>query len=90
MAGSIAKAQELRASIPGSIILQQFENPSNAQIHTLTTVSYTHLDVYKRQDQDKPIEDPISKTQVDTLAKNAEDFGLTHFGMLHKKNGRCV
>ena len=38
-------------------------------------------------DQDKPIEDPISKTQVDTLAKNAEDFGLTHFGMLHKKNG---
>ena len=37
MAGSIAKAQELRASIPVSIILQQFENPSNAQIHTLTT-----------------------------------------------------
>ena len=37
MAGSIAKAQELRASIPGSIILQQFENPSNAQINTLTT-----------------------------------------------------
>ena len=37
MAGSIAKAQELRVSIPGSIILQQFENPSNAQIHTLTT-----------------------------------------------------
>lgn len=37
MAGSIAKAQELRAAIPGSVILQQFENPSNAQIHTLTT-----------------------------------------------------
>ena len=37
MAGSIAKAQGLRASIPGSVILQQFENPSNAQIHTLTT-----------------------------------------------------
>ena len=34
---AIAKAQELRASIPGSVILQQFENPSNAQIHTLTT-----------------------------------------------------
>ena len=28
-------------------------------------------------DQDKPIEDPVSKTQVDTLAKNAADFGLT-------------
>lgn len=38
-------------------------------------------------DQDKPIEDPVSKTQVDTLAKNAADFGLTHFGMLHPKNG---
>ena len=38
-------------------------------------------------DQDKPIEDPVSKTQVDTLAKNAEDFGLTHFGMMDKRNG---
>jgi 3-isopropylmalate/(R)-2-methylmalate dehydratase large subunit len=38
-------------------------------------------------DQDKPIEDPISKTQVDTLARNAKDFGLTHFGMMDRKNG---
>ncbi|MBQ9499315.1 MAG: 3-isopropylmalate dehydratase large subunit [Bacteroidaceae bacterium] len=38
-------------------------------------------------DQDKPIEDPISKNQVDTLAKNAADFGLTHFGMNTPKNG---
>ena len=38
-------------------------------------------------DQDKPIEDPISKKQVDTLAKNAADFGLSHFGMLDKRNG---
>ena len=38
-------------------------------------------------DQDKPIEDPISKTQVDTLTKNAKDFGLTHFGMMDKRNG---
>ena len=38
-------------------------------------------------DQDKPIEDPVSKTQVDTLAKNAKDFGLNHFGMMHPKNG---
>ena len=38
-------------------------------------------------DQDKPIEDPVSKKQVDTLAKNAEDFGLNHFGMMHPKNG---
>ena len=38
-------------------------------------------------DQDKPIEDTISKTQVDTLAKNADDFGLVHFGMMDRKNG---
>ena len=38
-------------------------------------------------DQDKPIEDPVSKKQVDTLAKNAADFGLTHYGMLSKDNG---
>ncbi len=38
-------------------------------------------------DQDKPIEDVVSRTQVDTLAKNAHDFGLTHFGMMDKRNG---
>ncbi len=38
-------------------------------------------------DQDKPIEDPISRTQVDTLAQNAVDFGLEHFGMMDKRNG---
>ena len=38
-------------------------------------------------DQDKPIEDPISKAQVDALAKNAKDFGLTHYGMFDPKNG---
>ena len=38
-------------------------------------------------DQDKPIADPVSKQQVDTLAKNAADFGLTHFGMMSPDNG---
>jgi 3-isopropylmalate/(R)-2-methylmalate dehydratase large subunit len=38
-------------------------------------------------DQDKPIEDPVSKKQVDTLAQNAAEFGLNHFGMMHPKNG---
>ena len=38
-------------------------------------------------DQDKPIADPVSRAQVDTLAKNAKDFGLTHFGMMDKRNG---
>ena len=38
-------------------------------------------------DQDKPIADPVSRKQVDALAKNAEDFGLTHYGMMDKSNG---
>jgi len=38
-------------------------------------------------DQDKPIADPISRRQVDALADNAREFGLTHFGMMSKDNG---
>ena len=38
-------------------------------------------------DQDKPIEDPVSKHQVDTLAKNCKEFGLKHFAMNTKDNG---
>ncbi len=38
-------------------------------------------------DQDKPIADPVSRTQVETLAKNAAEFGLEHFGMMDKRNG---
>lgn len=37
MSGSIAKAEELKASIPGSVILQQFVNPANAAVHEQTT-----------------------------------------------------
>ncbi|MCL2478771.1 MAG: cysteine synthase A [Treponema sp.] len=37
MAGAIAKAEELAASIPGSFIPQQFENPANPAIHEKTT-----------------------------------------------------
>ncbi|MDH6311526.1 3-isopropylmalate/(R)-2-methylmalate dehydratase large subunit [Parabacteroides sp. PFB2-10] len=37
--------------------------------------------------QDRPIEDPVSKNQVDTLEKNAADFGLAYYGLLHPKNG---
>lgn len=38
-------------------------------------------------DQDKPIEDSVSKKQVDTLEANAKEFGLSYFGMMHPKNG---
>ena len=38
-------------------------------------------------DQDKPIADPVSRRQVDTLAANAAEFGLTHYGMMSPDNG---
>lgn len=37
MKGAIAKAEELRDSIEGAVILGQFDNPANAEIHKLTT-----------------------------------------------------
>ncbi len=38
-------------------------------------------------DQDKPIADPVGRKQVETLEKNAKEFGLTYFGMMNPRNG---
>jgi len=37
MKGAIAKAEELQRSLPDALILQQFENPANTEIHRRTT-----------------------------------------------------
>ena len=50
-----------------------------------TTLSPDHN--IPTMNQDKPIADPVSKKQVDTLEKNAKDFGLTYYGMMNPKNG---
>lgn len=37
MAGAVAKAEELRTTLPGALILGQFDNPANAAVHRRTT-----------------------------------------------------
>lgn len=37
--------------------------------------------------QDQPIADLVSRNQVETLNRNAEEFGLTLYGLGHPKNG---
>ncbi|HJX03024.1 MAG TPA: cysteine synthase A [Dehalococcoidia bacterium] len=37
MSGAVRRAEELASRIPGAVILQQFQNPANPQIHAQTT-----------------------------------------------------
>jgi cysteine synthase A len=50
MSGAIAKADELAREIPNSIVLQQFKNPSNPEIHELTTAQEILRDTDKQLD----------------------------------------
>ncbi len=37
MNGAVARAEELVATIPGAVMLQQFQNPANPAVHRITT-----------------------------------------------------
>jgi cysteine synthase A len=50
MVGTLQKAKELNQSIPNSIILQQFSNPANPQIHRSTTAQEILNDCDKKID----------------------------------------
>lgn len=50
MSGAIRRAKELNASIPGSVVLQQFENPANPAIHRATTAEEIWADTHGEVD----------------------------------------
>ncbi|MEN3929696.1 cysteine synthase A [Microvirga sp. W0021] len=50
MKGAIAKAEELKETIPGAIIPQQFENPNNPAIHRATTAQEIWNDTHGKVD----------------------------------------
>lgn len=50
MSGAIEKANELRDTTPGAVILQQFENPANPEAHVRTTAEEIWADMDGRVD----------------------------------------
>jgi cysteine synthase A len=50
MKGAIRKAEELAAAIPGAVVLQQFNNPANPEIHRKTTAEEIWADTDGKAD----------------------------------------
>ncbi len=50
MKGAIARAEELKAEIPGAVIPQQFKNPANPEIHRRTTAEEIWNDTHGQID----------------------------------------
>ena len=53
MKGAIAKAEELEKSIPGAVILGQFDNPANPAAHAATTGPEIWEDTDGRRNRDR-------------------------------------
>jgi cysteine synthase A len=50
MRGAVARAEELKAEIPGAVIPQQFKNPANPEIHRRTTAEEIWNDTHGEVD----------------------------------------
>jgi cysteine synthase A len=62
MKGAIKKAEELVASIPGSFMPQQFNNPANPEIHRTTTAEEIWRDTGARSTSSSPPSAPAARS----------------------------
>jgi cysteine synthase A len=62
MKGAIAKAEELKATMPDAIIPQQFENPANPEIHRKTTAEEIWNDTDGKSTSSSPASAPAARS----------------------------